>query len=73
MLTVGQKVMITGPGDETFNKDFIGVFGVIELVDTTGGKFPVGQSKTHPLYYVKFPDDYCGGFWEEEMSLVKED
>ena len=71
MFDVGNKIKVTGPGDETFLPEYIGKIGVIAAVDTTGGQCPVGQSEQDPFYRVEFPDAAAENFWGEEIAAVE--
>ena len=67
-MQIGQRVEITGPGDETFDKSFIGLRGTISSIDTGSEGRTIGQSASDPFYEVDFDNGLIGNFWNEEMK-----
>jgi len=70
---VGTKVEVVWPGDDVFDRKYIGMKGVVVKLKEDGGeRGAVGQSPGNPFLIVRFPDGTEDGFWKEELRVIDE-
>ena len=63
---IGQRVIIAGPGDETFDAQFIGLHGTVEYLE-----YDCGCGQTYPMdpmIGVLLDSGQHEEFWKEELS-----
>lgn len=67
LLNVGQRVTVQQLVDDTAETKYLNKKGHIV---NKNGNGQTGNSKTNPLYDVRFPDGHIESYWREELKTV---